>query len=285
MMRLSLSFCFAALLLLLATPSRVLAQTAPAARALARELAESLGQRGAREFAEAGGEAAARATLEKAAQEGGESLAREIAAHAQRHGAQALRAFSEAPAAMAQAMRAVPAELSEAAMRAAAREPQIIGQLVARHGDDVLVAAAKHPGVGTDIAAKLGKEGAAVARNLSTPEAIRLARLGDDLARLPAADRAGLLSRIGRAPGRVLDYLEKHPIVFTSAAATAAYLGTAYLAIDRLLGSADAPGFLERMAGAFKTPVALILAAIAALIAARAFWWRRKLPRNARSGA
>ena len=124
------------------------AQTAPAARAIAKELAEVLGQRSARELAEAGGEAAVREVVEQAAREGGEQLAREVAVYGQRYGAQALKAFGEAPAAMTQAMKKVPAEFSEAAMRAAAREPQAIAQLTAKIGEDALIVAAKHPGVG-----------------------------------------------------------------------------------------------------------------------------------------
>jgi hypothetical protein len=256
-------------------------QTALAARVIARELAEALGQRSARELAEAGGEAAVRATVEKAAQEGGEQLAREVASYGQRYGAQALKAFGESPAVMAQAMRKVPAELAEGAMRAAAREPQAIAQLTARLGEDALIVAAKHPGVGVSIASKLGPEGCAVAKQLSTPEAIRLARLSDDLARLPAAERAGLLSRIGRAPGKVIDYLEKHPHVLRSAATVA----TAWVALDALLGDADSPGFLERVANQFHGPVAGVLIGIALLILARAAWWWRRCRRFAPGAA
>jgi hypothetical protein len=268
---------------LFVSPAKILAQTAPVARSIAKELAEALGQRSARELAEAGGEATVREVVEQAAKEGGEQLAREVAAYGQRYGAQALKAFAEAPAAMAQAMKKVPAELSEAAMRAAAREPQAIAQLTARIGEDALIVAAKHPGVGVNIASKLGPEGCAIARNLSTPEAIRLARLGDDIARLPAAEKAGILSRLGRSPGKVIDYLEKHPGVLSSAATVTA----AYFAIDALLGDAQSPGFLERVAGQFHRPLTGVLVALAALIVARALWiWRRArrfIPGPARS--
>ena len=257
---------------LVVSPPDAVAQTASAARAIAKELAEVLGQRSARELAEAGGESAVREVMEQAAREGGEQLAREVAAYGQRYGAQALRAFGEAPAAMTQAMKKVPAELSDAAMRAAAREPQLVAQLTAKIGEDALIVAAKHPGVGVNIASKLGPEGCAIARNLSTPEAIRLARLGDDIARLPAAEKAGILSRIGRSPGKVIDYLEKHPGVLSSAATVTA----AYFAIDALLGDSQSPGFLERMSDKFRGPLSGVLIAIAALVVARAVWvWRR----------
>jgi hypothetical protein len=257
---------------LFSLPLNTLAQTAPAARGIAKELAEVLGQRSARELAEAGGETAVREVVEKAAKEGGEQLAREVAVYGQRYGAQALKAFGEAPVAMTQAMQKVPAELTESAMRAAAREPQAIAQLTSKIGEDALIVAAKHPGVGVNIASKLGPEGCAIARQLSTPEAIRLARLGDDIARLPAAEKAGILSRIGRAPGKVIDYLEKHPGVLSSAATVTA----AYLAIDALLGDAASPGFLERMADKFHGTVSVVLVAVAALIAARALWWWKR---------
>jgi hypothetical protein len=251
------------------------AQTAPAVRAIARELAEVLGQRSARELAEAGGEAAVREVVEKAASEGGEQLAREVAAFGQRYGAQSLKAFGHAPAAMTQAMKKVPAEFAEGAMRAAAREPQAIAKLAGTVGEDALIVAAKHPGVGVDIASKLGSEGCAVARQLSTPEAIRLARLGDDLARLPAAERAGLLTRISRAPAKVIDYLEKHPSVLKSAASVA----VAYVAIDGLLGDAESPGFLERFAERFRKPISGLLVAVAILVIVRAAWWWKRSAR------
>lgn len=251
------------------------AQTAPVARGIARELAEALGQRGGRELAEAGGEAAVREVVERAAQEGGEQLAREVAVFGQRYGAEALKAFAPAPAAMMRAMKKVPAELTDAAMRAAAREPEAIAKLTTQIGEDALIVAAKHPGVGVNIVSKLGPNGCAVARQLSTPDAIRLARLSGDLAQLPAVEQAGILARVGRAPGKVLDYLEKHPGVLKSTATVAA----AYLAIDALLGDAQSPGFLERMSEKFHRPMSAVLIALAILVAARAAWWWRRARR------
>ena len=276
----ALSVC---LLLTFLLAAAVVAQTAPVVRSLGRELAEALGQRSARELAEAGGEAAVRATVEKAAREGGEQLAREVATYGQRYGAQALRAFADSPAAMVSALRKVPSEFTEGVMRAAAREPEVIAKLGAELGEDALIVAAKHPGVGVDIARKLGREGCAIARQIPTSDAIRLAKLSDDLARLPAAERAGLLSRMQRAPGKVIDYLEKHPIVFGSAAVTTAYLATAYLAIDALLGDAQSPGFLERMSDKFRFPLALVIGAVALffLVKAALLFRRRRAARTA----
>lgn len=251
----------------------ILFSSAPAARAqagtmvrtIAKELAEKLGERGARELAEIGGEAGVRGIVEKAAAEGGEKLAREIAGYAEQYGAQSLRAFREAPAAMAQCMRKVPAEFAEGAMRAAAREPALVARLATEIGEDALIVAAKHPGVGVDVASKLGRDGCALAKKLTTADTIRLARFGDDLARLPAAERTGILARIGKAPGKVLGYLEKHPKLLLTA--------TAIAAIDRLLGDAESPGFIERITEQFRTPLGIILFSVAALVLARALWW------------
>jgi len=268
-----LYFTALTLTLWISTTSVGFAQTGSVVRTVAKELAEKLGQRGARELAEAGGEAAVREAIEKAATQGGETLAREVAGYAERYGAQSLRAFREAPAAMVQGMKKLPVEFAEGAMRAAAREPAVIARLATEVGEDALIVAAKHPGVGVDIATKLGREGCAVAKKLTTPETIRLARISDDLARLPAAERNGLLARIGKAPGKVLDYLEKHPKVLFTAAATTAALG----AIDHLLGDADSPGFIERVAKQFRTPIAIVLIATALLVFARAVWWWRRV--------
>ena len=272
-----LHFAALTLALWISTTSVGFAQTGAAVRAMAKELAEKLGQRGARELAEAGGEAAVREVIEKAATQGGETLAREVASYAERYGAQSLRAFREAPAAMVQGMKKLPAEFAEGAMRAAAREPAVIARLATEVGEDALIVAAKHPGVGVDIAGKLGREGCAAAKNLTTPETIRLARISDDLARLPAAERNGMLTRIGKAPGKVLDYLEKHPKVLMTAAATT----TAIVAIDRLLGDAQEPGFFERIAGRFYWPVTALIIAAGVLLLVRAWLWmkRRNRPR------
>ncbi len=246
-----------------------LAQAGPIARKIARDLAEKLGERGGRDLAEIGGEAGVREIVEKAAAEGGEKLALEVAGYAEQYGAQSLRAFREAPAVMAQTMKKVPAEFAEGAMRAAAREPELVARLATEIGEDALIVAGKHPGVGVDIASKLGRDGCALAKKLSTPDTIRLARFGDDLARLPAAERTSLLTRIGKAPAKVLGYLEKHPKILLTATATA----TAIVAIDRLLGDGAAPGFIERIAEQFRTPVGIILSSVAALVLARALWW------------
>lgn len=259
----------AAVAILFSSAPAALAQAGPIARKIAKELTEKLGERSARELAEIGGEAGVREIVEKSAAEGGETLAREVAGYAEQYGAQSLRAFREAPAVMAQSMKKVPAEFAEGAMRAAAREPALVARLATEIGEDALIVAAKHPGVGVDIAGKLGRDGCALAKKLTTPDTIRLARFGDDLARLPAAERTGLLTRIGKAPAKVLGYLEKHPKLLLTAAATA----TAIIAIDRLLGDADAPGFIERIAEQFRTPAGIILFSVAALVLARALWW------------
>jgi hypothetical protein len=264
-----LLFALAATAILFSSAPAALAQAGSVVRTIAKELAEKLGERGARELAEIGGEAGVREIVEKAAAEGGETLAREIAGYAEKYGAQSLRAFREAPVAMAQCMKKIPAEFAEGAMRAAAREPALVARLATEIGEDALIVAAKHPGIGVDIATKLGRDGCALAKKLTTPDTIRLARFGDDLARLPAAERTALLTRIGKAPGKVLGYLEKHPKLVLTAAATA----TAIVAIDRLLGDAEAPGFIERIAEQFRTPVGIILFSVAALVLARALWW------------
>lgn len=268
-----------ALLALFAALPLARAQTGAVAREIATQLGEKLGQRGARELAEAGGEAIVRETIEKAAHEGGEQLAREVAGMAERYGAQTLGAFREAPQAMVQAMKKVPAELADQAMRAVAREPATVAKLVAAHGEDVLVVAAKHPGVGVDLAQKLGSEGCQVAKELTTDNAIRLARMSEDLAKLPPAERAGILARVAKSPVKVLEWLEKHPKVLTTAVLAAG----AYETIDRMLGTSTSPGFLERVATQFHDPLSWVIIAAAVLLFVRVVWWwrRRHVPQKA----
>jgi hypothetical protein len=252
----------------------VLLMLAPTARAtVASELTEALvrkfASQSAKEFAEAGGETALRNVIAKAASEGGEVAARQAAGLCERFGPSVIRAIEGSPARIAQGLGKLPDDLIEAGIRAAAREPQAVGKLIAQFGDDALLVAAKHPGVGTTIVEKLGVDGIALSKGMATPEAIRLARVADDIAAVAPAQRAAVISKIQRAGGRALDYLERHPKLLLTTAGVSVFLA----AKDDILGTAQAPGFVERVwqrtLDAFHNPLSILFLAVSALLFAR----------------
>jgi hypothetical protein len=245
------------------------AQVGRIATELSEQIIQKLGPKGAKELVEMGGEAGVRTIIQQAAAEGGETAARQVATLCERFGTPALLAVKASPAKLAASLGKMPDDLVEAAIHAAGREPELLGKLVAQIGDDALLVAARHPGVGTQIAGKLGKEGVEIARDFSTPDAIRLARNADDIAKIAPAERAAVLAKIRRTGTSALDYLERHPKLLATTAGVGVFLAVK----DDLLGTKGAPGFVERIVGntvaMFKNPLSILLVAIAALIFAR----------------
>jgi len=142
-------------------------------------------------------------------------------------------------------------ELVTPALRAAAREPKVVTRLLAEYGPDALRVAAQHPGVGTKIVSQLGKEGIDLARGVLTEDAVRLARWGEDIARLPTATKLQVLDVVRAAPGKALAWLDRHPTILLTAAGVTSFLA----AKGEMLGSGQQPGFIERM---LKTPMEVV---------------------------
>lgn len=226
----------------------------------------------ARELAEAGGRAGVREVLDKAATEGGEGLVRKVAAYGAEHGPSALRAINGSPAKMVAALDNLSPGLRPAAIRAVGREPQALTGLVNKFGSEALETAARHPGVGTAIGEKLGAEGLSAARSLTTDQAIVVARHADEIAKLPPAQRAGVLAKLKTDGARVVSFLEKHPKTLLTAGGVAVLLG----AKDEILGPGDPAtgrpqGLVHRIwqdtLGVMKRPIGWIGLAIGAVAA------------------
>lgn len=245
------------------------AQLAGVATEVTEHILKKLGQSATKELAELGGEATVRTIVQKVAAEGGEASARQVAALCERFGPSALHAIKASPARITASLGKMPEDVLEAAIRAAGREPELIAKLITQYGDDALLVAAKHPGVGTQISAKLGKEGIDIAAQLPTSDAIRLARAADEIAAIPAAERTAVLAKIRRVGAAALDYIERHPKLLATTAGVSVFLAVK----DDLLGTKGAPGFVERIVGntlaMFKSPLSVLLLAIAGLIFAR----------------
>ncbi|MGB7158093.1 MAG: hypothetical protein WBD40_08505, partial [Tepidisphaeraceae bacterium] len=136
--------------------------------------------------------------------------------------------------------------------------PDLIARLVASHGAPALEAAARHPGVGSKLVTTLGDDGVALGRRLTTDQAVVVARHADEIAALPASQRASVTAALSRTPARVVSYLERHPKTLLTAAGVVTVvalkdeiIGTTQVALDAA-GNPIAlakPGFIERLVG------------------------------------
>lgn len=246
---------------LVAAPALCLAQgraVIEGGEALVKQMVQRGGTTAAREVAEMGGSAAVRETLERAAREGGEQLATRVSRYGVVHGPVALRAIGRSPAKMVAALDEIPGELLRPALHAAAREPDTIARLVASHGAGALETAARHPGVGSKIVTSLGDDGLKLGRSLTTDQAVVVARHADEIAKLPAPQRAGVMQALSKSPARVVGYLERHPkILLTTAGVVTVValkdeiIGTTQLALDAAGNpiAVTKPGFIERLVG------------------------------------
>lgn len=263
------------------------------------QLFKQTGKQGLEELSQMGGRAAVQEILEQSSREGGEQLVRKVTQYGIEDGPVALRAIGRSPARMVEALDGVSPELRVAGLRAVDREPQLMTRLVNQYGSGALEVAARHPGVGERLVGSLGEDGISLGRKLTTDQSILAARYADDIAKLPPAERSGVLAALSRSPARVLDYLETHPRTLRTAAGVAIVMGIK----DDILGDKGAsivrpdgsvvttpphPGLIERLfpsaSKAARTPVALIAGAIAIGILgwfAVHLWgkWRRTVPR------
>lgn len=211
--------------------------------------AEQAGKRAAQELAEVGGEQIVRETVAQAAREGGEALVEKLATNSSRYGLTFLKGASESPGAFARAWEAVPENLRAGALAELRREPKLMANLVAKAGNegaDVLVAAGRHPGVSSQIMKDLGGGSASALKNLTTDEAVALAKRTPALAEVATgAQRGELSAMLAKSPKRVLEWLEKHPKTLLTSAALTAFIASK----DEIIGNAEHPGFIERTVG------------------------------------
>ncbi len=246
------------------------------ARELVEQLAKTGGKEATEELARVGGEAAVKEVLEKAAREGGEELAQKLARYTTEYGAAVVQGARGSPAKFVSAFEGLSPTVRQGALQAIRREPELMSGLVSDFGRDALVVGARHPGVGPQLLRKLGPEGTGLLKDLSTDQAIQLGRLSPDIARASSLQRAQLLELIRRAPGRVLDILERHPKILATGAALGAFLAVK----DKILGGSEVvldangkpvvvskPGFVERVVKVFQRPLTGIMLVLGAFLA------------------
>ncbi|MCL5096809.1 MAG: hypothetical protein M1608_04640 [Candidatus Omnitrophica bacterium] len=250
----------------------IIACNASAQGTLVREgleqLLKTLGKTETRELAEFGGERAVKEALLRVEREGGETMVRKTVLYGEKYGVNALNAIRLAPGPFVKCLDELPERLAVKALQAVKREPDLMTRLVSQYGTDALRIAAEHPGVGSQIANTLGREGIDIAEKSTTDTAIRLSRIADPIAKLPAPDKSRLLGALKEAPAEMIRFLEKNPKVLLTSAGVAALIANK----DKIFGGSKVfvdkdgvvhllaePGFAERFTGqvisAFNTPL------------------------------
>jgi precorrin-6x reductase len=245
----------------------------------AREIAEAILRKGGKEateeLAEYGGKQAIQEVLEKASREGGSELVERVIRYGKKYGVSAVRTIDNAPSLYVRSLDKLPEEMIERALWAAQRKPEVITRLVSDYGADALRVAAKHRGVGSRIVAQLGDDGVQMAKDLTEEQGVILARHADDIASLPRQQRNQVVDAIISAPKRTIDYMEKHPKVF----GTAAGIATLVALKDEVFGTYEEVtthpdgtktvskrGILERILDKFHTPLTAIIVVFAVII-------------------
>jgi len=267
-----------------------IAQPARSQIAIAREVVENAveqifkqaSKQGVRELTEMGGRTAVQEVLEQSAREGGEQLVRKVTQYGIEEGPLALRAIGRSPGKIVEALDGMAPELRGAALQALERDPQALMPLVRQYGSSAMEVAARHPGVGEQVVAKLGGDGINLGRQLTTDQSIILARHADEIAHLAPAERAGVVRAIQRAPARVLDFLESHPKILLTTAGVATVVAmkdqligdggvSKVLADGRVITTPGHPGLIERILPTslkfLSTPLTILVSVIGAGVA------------------
>ncbi len=106
--------------------------------------------------------------------------------------------------------------------------------LFSRHGDDAIRLLAAHPGVGTSLARPLGEEAVPALSRLSRPEAIRLAKLAEDVSKLPPEARKTFVERLAQGGDDFVNWVWRRKKEIFGSAALAMGVFTAYKLGDGL---------------------------------------------------
>ena len=193
-----------AVLMLGAVPSSSSAATPHvlgAASSIGRAIVKYFGREGAEEGAEylakQGGKKLAQKVTAKAAKQGGDDAVEQAAKYVSKHGPEALRALDNAPsiAPILSALDEIPASQVQSALTklAAGTTGRELAETVTKYGSKALTSELKHPGVGMVLVRSLGDDGAELAAKMTTSQAITVAKHVDDLAKLPSAQRSGIM--------------------------------------------------------------------------------------------
>ena len=216
------------------TPARATPPLLLMSRSMAKAIAKYFGKEGAEEAAEylakQGGKQIAERVAAKAAQQGGEEVVEQVAKYVGKHGPDALRALDNVPSVgpIISALSEIPEAQAKAALArlAAGTTGRELAEAVGKYGGKALASELKHPGVGMALVRALGSDGAELAAKMTSEQAVALAKHADDIAKLPIAQRNGVISLIRQDIGKVLgffgNFVKANPTksLFTVAATT-----------------------------------------------------------------
>lgn len=198
--------------------------------ALGRAALGDGGRRAAQELASMGGEATVRRIVERTLREGGEDAVHNLVRLTRAHGPDTLRAADNAVSIprLAQALGSLPDSAVGPALRrlGAGAEGRALARLADQHGASVLRAEVAHPGIGGRMVGALGVDTAAMIGRLPSDQAMHLARHAEDIARLPASQKEGVLRILHQDAGNMIRFMgrfaEQNPgkVLFTGAATT-----------------------------------------------------------------
>ncbi|MCC9599594.1 hypothetical protein LOC67_03400 [Stieleria sp. JC731] len=199
----------------------------------AEEATEFLARSGGRELAERVGSTALR--------EGGEEATEQVAQLVAKHGPDALKALDNSPqlTPLLSALRELPESQVKAALTrlSAGAAGKELAETVVKGGARALKSEIRHPGVGGMLTRTLGDDGAKLATDLSTDQAIAVARHADAIASLPAAQRAGVMRLLHNDAERMVKFFGRFAAnnpgktLFTAATTTIVLAES-----DRILG-------------------------------------------------
>jgi putative intracellular protease/amidase len=183
--------------------------------AIARSIIKYFGKEGTQEateyLARQGGRELAERVATAALRQGGEEAAEQVSRLAAKYGPEALTALDNAPqiGPVLAALDELPASQVRAALTrlSAGSAGRELAETVGRVGSSALRSELKHPGVGGMLARTLGDDGAELATNLSTDQAIAVARHADDMAALPTPQRNGVLALLRNDAERMVGFL------------------------------------------------------------------------------
>ncbi len=185
--------------LLFAAPAQ-----AQVSSSVARSIAKYFGKEGAGEateyMAKKGGKQLVERVSRAAVAQGGDDAVEQVAKLVSKHGPEALTALDNAPSILPviSALSEIPESQAKAALArlAAGAAGRELAESVTKYGAAALRSELQHPGVGLALVRSLGDEGADLASKLSSEQAIAIGRHVDDIAKLPPAQRAGLLGDV-----------------------------------------------------------------------------------------
>lgn len=243
-------FCILAVLVAFQTPFGPVCQAQATIGGPVRHSVETLmktlvkkSPRGAPELAEAGGEVGVRRVVERALREGGDEASAGLTRLTAEHGVDAMRAADNAVniPGFIKAVDELPQDMAGPALRRlSGSQGRTLADMVERYGSSALRAEVKHPGIGVRAMQNLGEEGADLVAKMNNHQAVTVGRHLNDIGRLPADQKRGILKLLHQDLERMVVFLgrfiENNPekVLFTASATTVVLAKS-----DELLGGAE----------------------------------------------